>query len=69
MDHNTNCDTNEGVIPVFIQLGDDTGSDDAVDIRTQSGTIRIKRIGYVNITVVTNNGSRALNIYYKFADR
>lgn len=28
----------------------------------------IKRIGYVNITIVPNNESRALNIYYKNAD-
>ena len=26
----------------------------------------VKRIGYVNITVVPNNESRALNIYYKY---
>jgi hypothetical protein len=28
----------------------------------------VKRIGYVNITVVPNNENRALNIYYKYED-
>ncbi|MFZ0326384.1 MAG: hypothetical protein WAL66_03690, partial [Nitrososphaeraceae archaeon] len=28
----------------------------------------VKRIGYVNITVVPNNENRALNIFYKYAD-
>lgn len=28
----------------------------------------VKRIGYVNITVVPNNESRCLNIFYKYAD-
>lgn len=28
----------------------------------------VKRIGYVNITVVPNNEIRVLNIYYKFGD-
>ena len=27
----------------------------------------VKRIGYVNITVVPNNENRALNIFYKYA--
>lgn len=31
--------------------------------------IGVKRIGYVNITVVPNNEIRALNIYYKYADK
>jgi hypothetical protein len=28
----------------------------------------VKRIGYVNITIVPNNENRALNIFYKYAD-
>jgi hypothetical protein len=28
----------------------------------------VKRIGYVNITVVPNNEMRVLNIYYKFGE-
>ena len=28
----------------------------------------VKRIGYINITVVPNNENRALNIFYKFAN-
>jgi hypothetical protein len=31
--------------------------------------IGVKRIGYVNVTVVPNNEIRALNIYYKYADK
>jgi hypothetical protein len=30
--------------------------------------IGVKRIGYVNITVVPNNEMRVLNVYYKFGD-
>jgi len=30
--------------------------------------VGIKRIGYINITIVPNNENRALNIFYKYAD-